>query len=320
MQINGTLPARAINFARNILEWGLPQRSLLFGPLSLGDDLLCTAVLREARKRNQPFAMMTARPELFHGNRDPSKVISINDDYAAGLRRLGRKVVKPYYVRADPTNANRDLLPSHHVIVEMCRLAGLAGTVTVRPYLHLTAEEKRRAQRERPVVVLQSSVLAARIPYPTKEWSTENWLTVARRLRPHAHLVQLGAGSDPGLPVDEDLRGQTSLREAAAILANAAVFVGLEGFLTHLARAVDCPAVVVMGGRAPAHIFGYIANTNLVTTPPCSPCGLRDGCQHSMACMSGVEPESVVAAALHRLAQPAQRPLPEEVVTIPTAT
>lgn len=42
---------------------GRPPRLLLFGPLSLGDDLLCTAVLHEARLRGQPFAMMTNRPE-----------------------------------------------------------------------------------------------------------------------------------------------------------------------------------------------------------------------------------------------------------------
>ena len=309
--------ARTLAFALNSLRWGLPARSLLFGPLSLGDDLLCTAVLREARQRGRPFTMMTARPELFRGNHDPAKVIPIDDDYVAGLRRLSRKVVKPYYVRANPENPDGDLLPQHHVIVEMCRLAGLEGDVAVRPYLNLTPEEKRAARRQRPVIALQSSVLAARIPYPTKEWIAKSWQTVAIQLRRHAYLVQLGTAADPALPVDEDLRGKTSLREAAAILANARVFVGLEGFLTHLARAVDCPAVVVMGGRARASVFGYVANTNLTATPPCSPCGLRTGCPHDLACMQQISAETVITAALDRLAHPPASPLPVDTIRIP---
>ena len=83
-----------------------------------------------------------------------------------------------------------------------------------------------------------------------KEWGAGNFGSTARMLAPDFKTVQLGSPSDPALPVDADLRGRTSLREAAAVLANSAAFVGLEGFLSHLARAVDCPAVVVFGGRA----------------------------------------------------------------------
>jgi len=82
---------------------------------------------------------------------------------------------------------------------------------------------------------------------------------LARELARDFKLVQLGTAADPALPVDKDLRGRTSLREAAAILAASEVFIGLEGFLTHLARAVDCPSVVVQGGRARPETFGYAA-------------------------------------------------------------
>ena len=262
--------------------------------------------------------MMTARPELFAGNPDPERILPIDDDYAAGLRRLGRTVTKPYYLRADPMRPGRDLLPGHHIIVEMCRVAGITGDVTLRPYLHLTPEEKRAGRRNAlPVIALQSSVLSAGVPYPTKEWALCNWEQVVSLLRPHARLVQLGSASDPALPVDEDLRGKTTLREAAAVLAGSAVFVGLEGFLTHLARAVDCPSVVVMGGRAPREVFGYAANVNLLSAPGCAPCGLREGCPHDLECMRMIEPETVLAAALKILASPPERPLFATNVTIP---
>ncbi len=307
---------RLLRFARNVARWGIPTRSLLFGPLSLGDDLLCTAVLREARQRNTPFTMMTARPELFAGNSDSLRVLPINDEYVAGLRRLGARVIQPYYVRTHPADPERDLLPSRHVIAEMCALAGLHGTVALRPYLNLTEAERAKGRLFPEQIALHSSGLSARIPYSTKEWSTERWTETARLLRPQAKVIQLGAVTDPALPVDVDLRGRTTLREAAGVLAASAVFLGLEGFLAHLARAVDCPAVVVMGGRAPAAIFGYSANRNLTAYPECAPCARRTGCPHDLQCMTAITSRAVVEAAL-ALAAGSIRPLPHDTAHLP---
>ena len=307
---------RAVCFARNVARWGVPVRSLLFGRLSLGDDLLCTAVLREARLRGKPFTMMTARPELFSGNSDPSRLLPIDDDYLAGLRHLGARIIQPYYVGADPDDGQRDRLPSRHIIAEMCALAGLHGVVTLRPYLMLTDSERSTGRLFSRQITLHSSGLGAALPYDAKEWGATRFAEVARQLAPHTKLVQLGAATDPPLPVDADLRGRTTLREAAAILAGSEVFIGLEGFLTHLARAVDCPAVVVMGGRASAGIFGYSANHNLMSFPECAPCARRTGCRYDMKCMATITPEAVVVAAQELTSRP-RGPLAVETVLLP---
>ena len=286
------LPRLAAQFAR----WGLPQRSLLFGPLSLGDDLLCTAVLREARLRNQPFAMFTNRPELFAGNTDPAKIIPIDNYFVKCVRSLGRRVVQPYYCQLDRHTPDRDLLPPRHIIAEMCRLAGLNGRISLRPYLFLGDEERARGVLHPRQIAIQSTGLASAIPYQNKEWGAPRFAAVAEALNRDWSLVQIGSASDPALPVQTDLRGKTSLREAAAILANSLVFVGVEGFLVHLARAVNCRSVVVMGGRALPAVFGYSANINLCTTPPCAGCGLRNTCPHDLACMTEITPTAVLAA------------------------
>lgn len=302
----------------NLARWGRPPRVLLFGPLSLGDDLLCTAVLREARNRGIPFAMMTARPELFAGNPDPTRLLPIDGYYATGLRLLGTKIVSPYYVQAAPDQPNRDLLPPRHIIAEMCRLAGLSGRVALRPYLHLTDAERAAGRRTRRQIVIHSTGLAAALPYTTKEWGPDRFAEVARLLSADFDLVQLGSARDPALPVALDLRGRTTLRESAAILAASAVFVGLEGFLTHLARAVECPSVVVFGGRARPEIFGYAGNLNLYSAVDCSPCGLRDGCPHRMKCMTDIRP-AAVAAAVRDLAGRPRSPLPVATEELPVA-
>jgi hypothetical protein len=300
----------------NLVRWGRPQRALLFGPLSLGDDLLCTAVLREARRRGTPFAMMTARPELFAGNEDPTRLLPIDSYYVAGLRRLGTRVVSPYYVKADPNDQNRDLLPPRHIITEMCRLAGISGRVDLRPYLHLTGLERAAGRRVQRQLAIHSSGMAAALPYRTKEWGADRFNEVARLLAADFDLVQLGSPRDPALPAALDLRGRTTLREAAAVLAESAAFVGLEGFLSHLARAVECPAVVVFGGRARPETFGYPGNVNLYTMPECSPCGLVNSCLNEMKCMTAITPNQVVAAA-YELAQRPRGPLPVATAELP---
>ncbi len=291
---------------------GRPARALLFGPLSLGDDLLCTTVLREARSRGAPFAMMTTHPELFAGNSDPSAVLPVDDYYIAALRRLGTRVVQPYYNTAVPGDRARDGLPPHHIVAEMCRLAGLSGEIALRPYLHLTPDERAAGRRLPRQIAIQSTCLNAAIPYPTKEWGDARFSEVARQLRPDFSLVQLGGARDPALPVDLDLRGRTTLREAAAVLSESLVFIGLEGFLAHLARAIDCPAVIVHGGRAPEGIFSYSANRNLYSRPPCSPCGLRTDCPNNLECLAAISPTVVAVAAREIVARPPTRPLAAE--------
>lgn len=300
-----------------LLRHGRPARVLLFGPHSLGDDLLCTAVLHEARRRGRPFAMMTSHPELFRNNTDPSALLPVDDYYAQALRRLDALVVQPYYARRDRGNPLRDVFEPHHILTEMCRLAGITGEISVRPYLHPCSEELRNGQKFPRQITVHSSCRSAAFPFTTKEWGTERLAAVVQALAGEFKLIQIGAAADPPLAVDLDLRGRTSLREAAAILAASEVFVGLEGFLAHLARAVDCPAVVIIGGRVRPETVGYTCNVNLYGAVDCSPCGLRDGCPHQLKCLAEILPETVAVAVREMAARRPVRPLPAETAIIP---
>lgn len=301
-----TLP----RMVRRLASWGAPPHSLVFGPLSLGDDLLCTAVLHEARRRGRPMTMFSNRPELFLHNPDPQAVHPIDDHYLALLRRLGRPAVAPYYVGRDPIEPDRDVFPPHHIIVEMCRLAGISGEITIRPRFFLTDQERGQAPRLPRQIVVQTSAASAAIPFANKEWGARRFAALGELLSADFDLVQVGSVKDPVLPgATIDLRGKTSLRETAATLANARLFVGPEGFLTHLARAVDCPSVVLLGGRATPAQVGYVANTHLCHPTPCTPCGRRNTCPHDLGCMREITPADAADAIRERAAQP-RGPLP----------
>lgn len=108
--------------------------------------------------------------------------------------------------------------------------------------------------------------------------------------------MQLGNHDDPLLEDVIDLRGKTSLRHCAAILAQSLVFVGIEGFLMHLARAVDCRSVIIYGGRTKPEETGYSCNENLYTSMSCSPCWRTNTCELNRACMDSITSDMVISA------------------------
>ncbi len=102
-----------------------------------------------------------------------------------------------------------------------------------------------------------------------------------------------------------DLAGKTSLPEALGILAEARLFLGNDSGLAHLASAAGTPAVVVFGSTDPdatrpwdgPRPDGRPVRLALVRRRTlCAPCRF-DVCPIDHACMTGVTPEDVLAAA-----------------------
>ena len=95
-----------------------------------------------------------------------------------------------------------------------------------------------------------------------------------------------------------DLRGKTTLRESAAILSRSLAFVGQVGFLMHLARAVECRAVILYGGREHPSQSGYSCNENLYSEVGCSPCWRLNSCPYDKECMRRISAADVGRQAL----------------------
>src|SRR5262249_32322904 len=119
---------------------------------------------------------------------------------------------------------------------------------------------------------------------------------VVARLAGRFEIVQLGSPREPLLAGARDLRGRTTIRESAAILAQSRFHLGYAGFLMHLARAVDCRSVIVYGGRERPDQSGYIANEHIFTPLPCSPCWKRYDCDFQHRCMTQISVDDVMAA------------------------
>lgn len=303
--------------SRTLLDFGRPRHLLLFGN-ALGDDLLCTVPLRELRERGaRGLWMMSTHPRLFDGNGDVDAVVPWDGRYHALASRLGARISVPHYAAYD---FQRDLsvVPERHILAIMCQRCGISGPVTLRPYLHLTEQERLKGRLAKRQIAIHSSGMAARWAMVTKEWYPERFQAVVDALRDEYTFVQLGSGKDPLLDGCLDFRGQLSVRESAAVLSQSLLFVGQVGFLMHLARAVDTRAVIVYGGRETPAQSGYVCNENLASAPPCSPCWRWRTCDFDRVCMRQIEAEHVVEAARRALAR-AGEPLETEVADVPAA-
>ena len=301
-----------------------PKILMYFG-YAPGDDLLCTAVMRELRKRGRDGLLMVSdHRELFEGNQDPAHVQPMWGRYSqyrstvSICRRFvqiwGGEFMKLEYAPMDVKDRRRP--PSRHVIAEMCARAGISGPVSIRPYLILDEREKSLAAWASGHIVIQSSGAAARQPALNKEWYPERFQAVVEALRSEFEFIQLGSARDPSLQSVKDLRGATTMRKSAAILYNARLFVGLEGFLMHLARSAECPSVIVFGGRAAPRQLGYTCNFNLYSGVPCAPCWRQHTCDFDRRCMSDISVEDVVSAIRQMLRRP-RNPLAVETIELP---
>jgi len=135
------------------------------------------------------------------------------------------------------------------------------------------------------------------VPMANKQWSTEGFQAVVNFCQARGFkCLQIGSATDPVLSGTIDLRGKTNLRETASVLAQSRLFIGLVGFLMHLACAVECPSVIVYGGRETPNLTGYSCNINIIQQPSCSPCWQRNRCDYAHKCMTSITAEQVTAS------------------------
>lgn len=270
----------------------------------VGDDLLLTAMYHELRRRGQDsFWVTTRHPSLYEQNRDIPRVVPPLDRYDRLLQRFGTRIVYPWYTSYHPAYDRDDPMPEQHIISIMCQKAGITGEITLRPRMMLTDAERAAGVRAPRQIAIQSAGLDAKHAMTTKNWKREGYQEVVTALGSTFDFVQVGSRNDPPLEGALDLRGRTSLRETAAVLASSQLFVGQVGFLMHLARSVDCRSVIVYGGRETPAQSGYPCNVNLYSAVACSPCWRLNSCPFDRVCLDMIDADDVIAGVEQQLSR-----------------
>lgn len=117
-----------------------------------------------------------------------------------------------------------------------------------------------------------------------KRWAEGKFVELARRLASEKSLrtVVVGGPDDEALASSIarqagdgalSLAGQATLRETAAVIERAAIYVGNDSGPMHVADSTGTPVVAVFASSDPAS-FGPVGPRSLVVTPgePCAPC------------------------------------------------
>lgn len=105
-----------------------------------------------------------------------------------------------------------------------------------------------------------------------KQWPKEDWQKLIMWLHSKRIIpVQLGVATDELIHTDVmDLRGKTSPRQAAGYLQCSRGYIGIEGGIFHLSKAVGVPAVVIFNAT-PVISYAY-PDTLVVTNSQCKSC------------------------------------------------
>ena len=228
--------------------------------------------------------------------------------------------------------------PGNHRVAELMRLAEGLGlppqAEVVCPSANLT---------ERPAPRGRYAVLHANPMFRYRRWTDQGWHALARNLAKRGLTVVATGGPDPqesayldtlgngaGVPI-ERLDGCLDWPQLAALLRGAAVYVGADTSVTHLAAAAGCPTVALFGPTDPrlwgpwpaggldqswraAGAIQRRGNVWLVQhTLPCTPCQ-REGCERRLdspsACLDELDAREVLVAVDQALAHAPRMPKP----------
>lgn len=131
-----------------------------------------------------------------------------------------------------------------------------------------------------------------------RAWPSEYWRKTFEWFgKYHSDYKVVQVGLNDGSEAIEnsiDLRGQTTFRQASALLKRASLFIGTEGGLMHAARAVSTPSVILWGGVTRPDFAGYPDSHIILFAPlDCLHCGLLGNCPHNAKCMKNIHIISV---------------------------
>jgi heptosyltransferase-3 len=224
-----------------------------------------------------------------------------------------------------------DGLNTHTVLMHLALLQTI-GVPPVREVVPSFTSDDEAAARE-ALAKLEGVPYAVLHPYPKfryKMWHEAGWSEIGNWAATEGLRVVVTGGPDPAEreyarrvagAVDNalDVSGQLSLGVLAAVLSNAALYVGPDTAVTHAAAALGVPTIALYGPSDPVKWgpwpAGYDSDRNpwrrhgdqrvnrvrlIQGRARCVPC-MREGCEGHIEsasdCLTHLSPQIVIAAA-----------------------
>ena len=293
---------RQLYLLKEILLYRIDKAEyIIYFGTSIGDTLLSSAVVKTLLEKNVRVLFFTPKPELFEhinllrpGTHYYLSNVHHNKLFSA-LRenwRFSGRFKNLYYTQYLPEK-DLDLQPAKHIITLMLEQVGILDVSIARPWVQVPEGRPEGLPSHKPIVAIQSSGMGAVFAMKNKEWFPDRFQKVVNALKENISFIQIGVITDPLLEGVVDKRG-VPITETARILKYSNLFLGLVGMAMHLAKGVGCRSIIIYGGREAAWQSGYPEDIHIVNHPTCSPCWLRNHCNHERMCMSQIQPEIII--------------------------
>ena len=233
----------------------------------LGDEVAATAIVREL-KRARPDEIVRVfqpnRPEVWlhnpwlnHGTVDaPAPDVT-------GDGKIGR-----FILRMDVLNRTGGSVAHRHAAQLGLQIADDT------PEIWLTADE-RAVDFIAPARQPKTIALDVGTGWESKRWPTSRWAQLVPQLIADGwDVVAVGgdrtalSGELSSIKYTASFFNKTTIREAAVLLSQCALFMGQDSGLMHLAAAVGTPQVVVWG-RTKWYDYGYYNTTSVFPYTDC---------------------------------------------------
>ncbi|MEJ2405967.1 MAG: glycosyltransferase family 9 protein [Candidatus Thiodiazotropha sp.] len=143
---------------------------------------------------------------------------------------------------------------------------------------------------------------------PQKHWFNPRWSELVEAAQRHWGMPVMMLGGPGDREAAKTIRprnggrlidrvGETSLRQAAAILARARLVVGVDTGLTHIGIAMNRPTLCLFGSTRP-YLDTTHANAEVIYHPRnCSPCKRHPTCHEAFDCMADISVDEILERA-----------------------
>jgi ADP-heptose:LPS heptosyltransferase len=190
------------------------------------------------------------------------------------------------------------MLPSLHYKEKAQNIIGqIFGMKNVNyyPEIFLTEEEiengKKIISKYTGIVVCLNASSTIKI----KEWDDYKWKKIIK-LYPNVNFIQLGEKEEKHIEGALNFTN-LKLREQLSILKSSNLYVGLDSFWNHAAKALNVKSVILFG-PTPPKIWGHEGNVNIFKNKRCSPCidWSISFCPYGKTCMKSIQVSDVKKA------------------------
>ena len=115
---------------------------------------------------------------------------------------------------------------------------------------YLNEEEKGWAKQETSQFKKPILAICTKSKEIVKNWPKENWEELVGSVMSKFSVIQLGDESEPFFSNVTRFAGDLSMRQSAAILSFAQIFIGPDSLLMHIANGLNIPSLILFGAHA----------------------------------------------------------------------